>query len=278
VRRGSLIIWALTGAVLIAAAAVALLLLVPVLGRLKAAEADAQKTAASLVGLESSAVGATFERDVAAFTARRLEKIADVEAARAHLASRLDKPFAEMRVPEGVTPSFEEFQRAYNFHGDQLRNKLRDLVNRSGGPEAREIPLLTPPFSAGTMDESTMARWQRSANVEDRVLETAAKIGAPPAAVVRLEADPPPPDDPDPGYERMRVSLELLCPEGRTSALVHALLACFDEHGGVTRLVGLAEAPMPEARLRERSGPPAKRVSVALSLGFPSPPQPESRR
>ena len=128
------------------------------------------------------------------------------------------------------------------------------------------------------MDDPTRARWQRSANIEDRVLETAAKCGAPPVAVIKLEADPPPPDDADPGYERIRIGLEVLCPEGKTSALVHSLLACFDEHGGITRLVGLIEAPLPEARLKERSGPPAKRVSVALSLGFPVPPQAETRR
>jgi hypothetical protein len=271
VKRGSLIIWALTGAVLIAAVAVALLLLMPALARLDAATTRAEQSAAVLAQLEKTAVGQAYERDVAMFAARRLEKVEEVETARADLANRLYAPFGEMKIAEGATaPSFDEFQRAYNFHGDQLRNRIRDLVGRSGGPEAREIPLMIPPFGAGPMDEATMARWQRAANVEARVLETAAKSGAPPAAVLSIEADPPPPDDPDAGYERLRIGAELLCPEGKTSPLVHSLLACFDEHGGITKVLGLIETPVPEARLRERTGPPCKRVSLALSLGFPS--------
>jgi hypothetical protein len=197
----------------------------------------------------------------------------EIDLARAHLAAKLDAPFRDAKIDEGATaPTPEEFQRAYNFHGDQLRTRIRELVGRVGGPEAREIALLTPPFSSGPMDAATMAKWQRSANIEARVLETAAKSGASPTSVIRLENEAAPADDPDPTYERIRIGIDVLCPEGRTSQLLHQLLACFDEAGGVVRLVGFSEAPVPEDRLRETSGgAPAKRVTVALSLGFPSP-------
>ena len=116
-----------------------------------------------------------------------------------------------------------------------------------------------------------MAKWQQVANIETIVLITAAKAGSPPTSQLRLETEPAPADDADPGYVRQRITLEVLCPEGRTSVLAHGLLAAFDEHGGIMRLVGLSEAPLPEARLKDRSETPAKRVVVSLSLGFPTP-------
>jgi hypothetical protein len=270
-RRGALILRGLVAALLLGAIAVGLLLLLPAVNRIDSATDQSAGVRARLDGLENASVGETYEREVASFVSQRLGKVGEIDLARSHLAAKLDA-FRDAKIAEGASwPTPDEFQRAYNFNGDQLRNRIRDLVGRAGGPEAREIQLLTPPFGSGPMDAATMVKWQRSANIEARILETAAKSGASPVSMLKLETEPAPADDPDVTYERIRIGLELLCPEGRTSALVHQLLAAFDETGGVLKLVGLAEAPMAEAKLREATGPPAKRLTVSLSLGFPSP-------
>jgi hypothetical protein len=272
VRRGALVLRAVAAALVLGSIAVGLLLLMPAMTGLDSAAGQAAGVSARLADLEDGAAGEAFERELGSFVQQRREKIGEIDLARSQLASRLDAPFREAKIAEGATaPTPEEFQRSYNFHGDQLRTRIREMVGRAGGAEVREISLLTPPFSSGPMDAATMAKWQRSANIEARVFETAAKNGAPPAAMIRLEAEPAPADDPDPAYDRVRIGLELLCPEGRTSSVVHALLGCFEDAGGIAKLVGLAEVPLSETRLKEASGPPAKRLSVSLALGFPSP-------
>jgi len=271
-RRGALILRGLVAALLLGSIAVGLLLLLPAVNRIDSATEQSVGVRARLDGLENTSVGETFEREVASFVSQRLGKVGEIDQARSQLSAKLDAPFRDAKIAEGASwPTPDEFQRAYNFHGDQLRNRIRDLVGRAGGPEAREIQLLTPPFGSGPMDTATMVKWQRSANIEARILENSAKFGASPVSMLKLETEPAPADDPDVTYERIRIGLEVLCPEGRTSSLIHQLLAAFDEAGGVVRLVGLAEAPMAEAKLREASGPPAKHLTVSLSLGFPSP-------
>jgi hypothetical protein len=272
-KRSSLIIWALTGIVVIATVTLLILLLVPLVAGLGSVVSQARDAEVSLARLETLAVGDDFERDLRIFAARRIEKAADVEVTRAKLAGRFDAPFPDMKIQPGESrPASDEFLRAYNFNGDQLKSRVRDFVQRAGGPAIREIALVVPPFSSGSqIDAATMRRWQRFANIEARALETAAKLGGAPTSAVRLEEEPPPPDDSDAGYERLRIGIDLLCPEGRVSPVVHSLLACFDEWGGITRLVGLSEAPIPEGRLREQGDAPTKRVSVTLSLGFATP-------
>ena len=272
-KRGTLVILALTAIALLAAITLGIVLLGPISSKLSALSGQAREGKAALARLEGSAVGEEFERDLRIFAGRRADKAAEVESVRARLAFGLDMPFRDMKIAAGASrPASDEFQRAYNFHGDQLRGRIRDFVSRAGGAEVKEIPLISPSFSSGAeLDVATMRRLQRFANIEARVLETAAKAGSAPISVIRLEEEPPPPEDADAGYERLRIGLDLLSPEGRVSPLVHGLLACFDEFGGITKLVGLVEAPVAEGRLKEHPATPAKRIAVTLSLGFPTP-------
>jgi hypothetical protein len=272
VKRSTLIIGGLAAVALLAAVTLGVLLLVPQMSRLTLLTTQAEEAKASLARLEATAVGEEFEKELRIFAGKRTERAADVEIARARLASKLDAPFPEMKMAAGASrPAADEFQRAYDFHGDQLRVRIRDLVARSGGPEVKEIQLLRPPFSSGPLDDAAMKKWQRFANVETRILEVAARSAAAPSGQMRLDEEPAPPDDLDSAYQRFRIGLDLVCPEGKVSGLVHGLLAAFDDSGGILRLVGLSEAPMPEGRLREIAGSPIKRVAVTLSLGFPTP-------
>jgi hypothetical protein len=266
-------LWITTGVVALGAIALFVLMVIPASARLSAAVSEALEAQERLAHLGASAVDDAYERDLRVFAEVRITKAGDVEVSRARLAARLDAPFPDMKIAPGASqPASDEFQRAYNFNGDQLKSRIRDFVHRSGGPSIATIPLIAPPFSSMTqIDPATVKRWQRFANIEARVLETAAKVGAFPMSVIRLDEEPPPPDDADAGYERIRIGLDLACPEGRVGAVVHALLPCFDAMGGITRLGGVLEAAMPEDRLRENPDVPAKRVFLTLSLGFPTP-------
>jgi hypothetical protein len=268
-----MIIWVATAFLTIAAVTLGILLLGPVVSKLDSLASQSREAKAALGRLEASAIGEEFERDLRMFAARRTEKAQEVEMARARLANRLDAPFRGMKLAPGASrPAADEFQRAYNFNGDQLRGRIRDFVSRAGGPDVRDIPLISPKFQPGAaLDEPAMRRFQRTANVEARVLESAAKCGAAPTAAITIDEEPPPADDADAGYERLRIGLELLVPEGRSSQVVHGLLACFDDAGGITRLVGLSEAPVSEVKLKEQLDAPTKRLAVTLSLGFPTP-------
>jgi hypothetical protein len=273
-RRSALVIWIVTAVFAIAAVTLALLLLVPAMKSLRSAENRSRDAAAALARIEATAVGDKFEADLRQFAARRNEKSAEVTNARGRLVGqRLDAPFREMTMEKGASrPTAQEFQRAFAFHGDQLKSAIRDLVGRAGGPEVRDIPLMQPPFASGPApDDDAMRKWQRLRNIETKCLELAAKSGAPPASAMTVEAEPPPPDDADTGYERLRIGLQLLVPEGKTSGVAHGLLSLFDDHGVITKLVGLREAPMPEAALKGKSAVPAMHVSISLSMGFPTP-------
>lgn len=271
-KRASLVIWVTAGILVVAALTLAILLLAPVSTKLDEYRDRARDATHTLSKLETSAVGESYERNLGAFAQQRAEKAAEVQLARGRLASKLDLPFRDMKIEAGANgPTFEDFQRAYNFNGDQLKIRIRDLVARAGGPEAKDIQLIAPPFSQGTMDAAAIARWQRVANLEARLLDAAAKMGAAPAARVRIDDEPAPPDDTDASYLRQRVGLDYFCREGRTSAVVHALLAAFDDSGGLTRLVGLSEAPVPEDRLKEAHASAPKKLSITLIVGFPVP-------
>jgi hypothetical protein len=271
-RRASLVIAVAAGILFVAALTLWILLFGPAASDVRASADRARVVTSELRRVEASAVGEDFERNVMAFALRRAEKAADVHVSRARVAARIDQPFADMKIEPGAAgPAFEDFQRAYHWNGDQLKVRIRDLATRAGGAEVKGIALIEPPFSAGPMDAATMKRWQRIANIEARLLETAAKGGAAPLAPARIEEERAPVDDVDPGYFRLRVALDLQTPDGRLSGLVHLLLACFDEFGGMAKLAGLSEAPFPEPRLKDLLHAPQKRVHVTLVLGFPVP-------
>lgn len=275
-RRAAIATWTIAALLAIAALTFGLLLLMPAMSALSSAENRAREAAAGLARVEGTSVGEKFASDLRQFAAKRAEKAADIRGSRARLAGqRFDAPFREMSIGRGASrPTGDEFQRAYGFHGDQLKSLVREYVSHVGGPEVREIPLMTPPFSGGNPpDDAVIRLWQRFANIETKCLETAARFGAPPAAAMTIVIDPPPADDADSSYERLRIGLELLCPEGKTSAITHALLAAFDDHGAITRLAGLREAPVPEARLREKPATPVKQLTLSLAVGFPTPPE-----
>ena len=171
------------------------------------------------------------------------------------------------KAPRGPPP--DEFQRAYNFHGDQLRNRIRDLVGRAGGPEAREIPLLTPPFGSGPMDAATMVKWQRSANIEARILETAAKSGASPVSVLKLETEPAPADDPDVTLRAHPHRARGVVSRGPDELADPSAPGVLRRGRRRREARGAGRGADGRGRLREASGPPAKRLTVVALPRIP---------
>ncbi len=270
----SMIFWATAGLLLVVAALLWFVMVKPEITRLGAAAQAATEEADHAKDARSQGAGPAYEKGIQQFKELRADAVQSIDIARSRHAMTLQDWFPEMTIAAGASgPTPEEFQRAYAFQADRFVNDLREQLRKAGGATAESLKLIRPPFAGGGTppSEADIAKWQRIANIEKRLLLVAAKNGAAPTQEVHLDPESAPADDPDPAYERQRIELGFAVSSGRLSRLLHGLIGAFDDAGGICRLRGFSLKPHGEDVIKTAGDDPPVLVAVTLTLGFPTP-------